>query len=92
MDPAILLKLVNICHPANSNLDHAKGEQMKCCGENFTIPCHNVFVFVFCCFFCFFFQLGDKVILKSQVYSEHIIEYVAYITEVSEVCFLLKIQ
>lgn len=53
MDPAILLKLVNICHPANSNLDHAKGEQMKCCGENFTIPCHNVFVF-FGFFFCFF--------------------------------------
>uniref|UniRef100_A0A8B9TMI1 RNA helicase n=1 Tax=Anas platyrhynchos TaxID=8839 RepID=A0A8B9TMI1_ANAPL len=25
---------------------------------------------------------GDKVILKSQVYSEHIIEYVAYITEI----------
>lgn len=82
VDPATLLKLVSIHHPANSNLNHAKGEQTKCCGDNFTIPCNNV---VFC-------QLGDKVILKSQVYSEHVIEYVAYITEVSEVCFLLKIR
>ena len=30
-------------------------------------------------------------ILKSQVYSEHIIEYIAYITEVSKVYLLLKI-
>lgn len=30
-------------------------------------------------------------ILKSQVYSDHIIEYVAYITEVSKVYILLKI-
>lgn len=30
-------------------------------------------------------------ILKSQVYSDHIIEYVAYITEVSKVYLLLKI-
>ncbi|KAM6290363.1 RNA helicase Mov10l1 [Porphyrio hochstetteri] len=27
---------------------------------------------------------GDKVILKSQIYSEHIIEYIAYVTEVCD--------
>ncbi|NXI61172.1 M10L1 helicase, partial [Anseranas semipalmata] len=33
---------------------------------------------------------GDKVILKSQVYSEHIIEYVAYITEICNEDVTLK--
>ncbi|KAM9205925.1 RNA helicase Mov10l1 [Mergus octosetaceus] len=33
---------------------------------------------------------GDKVILKSQVYSEHIIEYVAYITEIRNEDVTLK--
>ncbi|NWX12963.1 M10L1 helicase, partial [Aegotheles bennettii] len=34
--------------------------------------------------------IGDKVILKSQVYSEHIIEYVAYITEICDEDVTLK--
>ncbi|XP_010014147.1 PREDICTED: putative helicase Mov10l1, partial [Nestor notabilis] len=33
---------------------------------------------------------GDKVILKSQVYSEHIIEYIAYITEICNEDVTLK--
>uniref|UniRef100_A0A663NB33 RNA helicase n=1 Tax=Athene cunicularia TaxID=194338 RepID=A0A663NB33_ATHCN len=33
---------------------------------------------------------GDKVILRSQVYSEHIIEYVAYITEICNEDVTLK--
>ncbi|XP_035749610.1 RNA helicase Mov10l1 [Egretta garzetta] len=33
---------------------------------------------------------GDKVILKSRVYSEHIIEYVAYITEICNGDVMLK--
>ncbi|XP_010154711.1 PREDICTED: putative helicase Mov10l1, partial [Eurypyga helias] len=33
---------------------------------------------------------GDKVILKSQVYSEHVIEYVAYITEICNEDVTLK--
>ncbi|NXI95338.1 M10L1 helicase, partial [Psophia crepitans] len=33
---------------------------------------------------------GDEVILKSQVYSEHIIEYVAYITEICNEDVTLK--
>ncbi|CAN0008382.1 unnamed protein product, partial [Bubo scandiacus] len=33
---------------------------------------------------------GDKVILRSQVYSEHIIEYVAHITEISSEDVTLK--
>ncbi|XP_010187676.1 PREDICTED: putative helicase Mov10l1 [Mesitornis unicolor] len=33
---------------------------------------------------------GDKVILKSQIYSEHIIEYVAYITEIHNEDVTLK--
>ncbi|NXQ91166.1 M10L1 helicase, partial [Nyctibius grandis] len=33
---------------------------------------------------------GDKVILKSQVYSEHIIEYVAYVTEICNEDVTLK--
>ncbi|KFZ54918.1 Putative helicase Mov10l1, partial [Podiceps cristatus] len=35
---------------------------------------------------------GDKVILKSQVYSEHIIEYVAYITEICNEDVTLKLN
>ncbi|KGL92149.1 Putative helicase Mov10l1, partial [Charadrius vociferus] len=35
---------------------------------------------------------GDKVILKSQVYSEHIIEYVAYITEICDENVTLKLN
>uniref|UniRef100_A0A669P0X8 RNA helicase n=1 Tax=Phasianus colchicus TaxID=9054 RepID=A0A669P0X8_PHACC len=33
---------------------------------------------------------GDKVILKSQVYSEHIIEYIAYVTEICNEDVTLK--
>ncbi|KAM9390050.1 RNA helicase Mov10l1 [Phaethornis superciliosus] len=33
---------------------------------------------------------GDKVILKSQVYSNHIIEYIAYITEICNEDVILK--
>ncbi|XP_009997745.1 PREDICTED: putative helicase Mov10l1 [Chaetura pelagica] len=33
---------------------------------------------------------GDKVILKSQVYSDHIIEYIAYITEICNEDVFLK--
>ncbi|NXJ95770.1 M10L1 helicase, partial [Corythaixoides concolor] len=33
---------------------------------------------------------SDKVILKSQVYSEHIIEYIAYITEICNEDVILK--
>ncbi|XP_062444130.1 RNA helicase Mov10l1 [Rhea pennata] len=33
---------------------------------------------------------GDKVILKSQIYSEHVIEYVAYITEIHNEAITLK--
>lgn len=29
-------------------------------------------------------------ILKTQVYSEHVIEYIGYVTEVSKVYLLLK--
>ncbi|XP_033918819.1 RNA helicase Mov10l1 [Melopsittacus undulatus] len=35
---------------------------------------------------------GDKVILKSQVYSEHIMEYVAYITEICNEDVSLKLD
>ncbi|NXY41678.1 M10L1 helicase, partial [Ceuthmochares aereus] len=35
---------------------------------------------------------SDKVILKSQVYSEHIIEYVAYITEICNEDVALKLN
>nr|XP_021154068.1 RNA helicase Mov10l1 isoform X2 [Columba livia] len=35
---------------------------------------------------------GDKVILKSQVYSDHIIEYVAYITEICNEDVTLKLN
>ncbi|KFR11161.1 Putative helicase Mov10l1, partial [Opisthocomus hoazin] len=35
---------------------------------------------------------GDKVILKSQVYSEHIIEYIAYITEICNEDVTLKLN
>ncbi|KAM9277463.1 RNA helicase Mov10l1 [Cariama cristata] len=35
---------------------------------------------------------GDKVILKSQVYSEHVIEYVAYITEICNEDVTLKLN
>ncbi|KFO72839.1 Putative helicase Mov10l1, partial [Cuculus canorus] len=35
---------------------------------------------------------GDKVILKSQVYSEHIVEYVAYITEICNKDVTLKLN
>ncbi|XP_072200440.1 RNA helicase Mov10l1 [Excalfactoria chinensis] len=34
--------------------------------------------------------VGDKVILKSQVYSEHIIEYIAYVTEICDEDVTLK--
>ncbi|XP_021240406.1 RNA helicase Mov10l1 isoform X2 [Numida meleagris] len=33
---------------------------------------------------------GDKVILKSQIYSEHIIEYIAYVTEICNENVTLK--
>ncbi|KAM6301707.1 RNA helicase Mov10l1 [Podargus strigoides] len=33
---------------------------------------------------------GDKVLLKSEVYSEHIIEYVAYVTEICDEDVTLK--
>ncbi|NXE51720.1 M10L1 helicase, partial [Casuarius casuarius] len=35
-------------------------------------------------------SIGDKVILKSQIYSEHVIEYVAYITEIHNEAVTLK--
>ncbi|XP_017673744.1 PREDICTED: RNA helicase Mov10l1 isoform X1 [Lepidothrix coronata] len=35
---------------------------------------------------------GDKVILKSQVYSEHIIEYIAFITEICHEDVTLKVN
>ncbi|XP_065514508.1 RNA helicase Mov10l1 [Caloenas nicobarica] len=35
---------------------------------------------------------GDKVILKSQIYSDHIIEYVAYITEICNEDVTLKLN
>ncbi|XP_068045895.1 RNA helicase Mov10l1 isoform X3 [Anomalospiza imberbis] len=35
---------------------------------------------------------GDKVILKSQVYSDHIIEYIAYVAEICEEDVTLKIN
>ncbi|NWI89849.1 M10L1 helicase, partial [Pitta sordida] len=35
---------------------------------------------------------GDKVILKSQVYSEHIIEYIAFITEICNEDVALKVN
>ncbi|XP_025937281.1 RNA helicase Mov10l1 [Apteryx rowi] len=35
-------------------------------------------------------SIGDKVILKSQIYSEHVIEYVAYITEIHNEDVTLK--
>ncbi|KFP33977.1 Putative helicase Mov10l1, partial [Colius striatus] len=33
---------------------------------------------------------GDKVILRSQVYSEHMIEYIAYVTEIDNEDVILK--
>uniref|UniRef100_A0A8C3QHH1 RNA helicase n=1 Tax=Cyanoderma ruficeps TaxID=181631 RepID=A0A8C3QHH1_9PASS len=35
---------------------------------------------------------GDKVILKSQMYSEHIIEYIAYVAEICEEDVTLKVN
>ncbi|XP_063251074.1 RNA helicase Mov10l1 [Prinia subflava] len=35
---------------------------------------------------------GDKVILKSQIYSEHIIEYIAYVAEICEEDVTLKVN
>ncbi|XP_036257025.1 RNA helicase Mov10l1 [Molothrus ater] len=35
---------------------------------------------------------GDKVILKSQVYSDHIIEYIAYVAEICEEDVTLKVN
>ncbi|XP_063011951.1 RNA helicase Mov10l1-like [Melospiza melodia melodia] len=35
---------------------------------------------------------GDKVILKSQVYSDHIIEYIAYVSEICEEDVTLKVN
>ncbi|RMC10244.1 hypothetical protein DUI87_13046 [Hirundo rustica rustica] len=35
---------------------------------------------------------GDKVILKSQIYSDHIIEYVAYVAEICEEDVTLKVN
>ncbi|KAM4783148.1 RNA helicase Mov10l1 isoform 2-T2 [Cyanocitta cristata] len=35
---------------------------------------------------------GDKVILKSQIYSEHIIEYIAYVSEICEEDVTLKVN
>ncbi|XP_074396100.1 RNA helicase Mov10l1 isoform X3 [Zonotrichia albicollis] len=35
---------------------------------------------------------GDKVILKSQVYSDHIIEYIAYVSEICEDDVTLKVN
>ncbi|XP_059703916.1 RNA helicase Mov10l1 [Haemorhous mexicanus] len=35
---------------------------------------------------------GDKVILKSQVYSHHIIEYIAYVAEICEEDVTLKVN
>ncbi|XP_077663976.1 RNA helicase Mov10l1 [Eretmochelys imbricata] len=35
---------------------------------------------------------GDKVILKSQVYSEHIIEYIAYVTEIHDEDVTLRLN
>ncbi|KAM8820130.1 RNA helicase Mov10l1 [Eudromia elegans] len=37
-------------------------------------------------------NIGDKVILKSQIYCEHVVEYVAYITEIHNEDVTLKIH
>ncbi|XP_010217781.1 PREDICTED: putative helicase Mov10l1, partial [Tinamus guttatus] len=37
-------------------------------------------------------NIGDKVILKSQIYCEHVVEYVAYITEIHNEDVTLKLH
>ncbi|XP_068787411.1 RNA helicase Mov10l1 isoform X3 [Struthio camelus] len=37
-------------------------------------------------------SIGDKVILKSQIYSEHVIEYIAYVTEIQNEAVTLKLH